>query len=1199
MEHVWANNATSRVAYATDAGSPTVTVETNDGEKFPLPSGAQFFMVTVEDRRTGQMEIMRCTSRSGDVLTVVRAQEGTPAQSFLVGATVSNRLTAGTLTDMVDFVNNSPGFTEEEADARFVNVAGDTMTGPLTLYGNPISTYMAATKNYVDMGLDGKASLQHTHPISDVVNLQTELDKKISDAPLDGQTYARQSGAWIVSVSKQDVIDSGVSIQGELTSIHQAIDDLTARVTMLENTKLSDAPDDGVMYGRQSKQWLAVNPGTSGVLISDTPPIVSGPGYLWLESNSGIMYARIRDIDSEQWVQVNNPPSVGSGEAGIPDAPADGNLYGRQNNAWAVASMEGYVGEAPVDGTPYNRQDAGWVAASVPLPPLPEAPNDGQTYTRGSLQWQVLTWNTIPNRPPSFPPSAHTHVIADTTGLQAALDTKEPKITGGTAGQYWNGLKQWTALPTPVIATDAPSDGADYVRINGTWGVMNWTNLDGKPTTFAPSPHTHPISEVVNLTAVLNGKEPTIAAGDATQYWRGDKSWQTLPPPGIADAPSDGLLYGRKDAAWIVAGISFPEAPSDGGHYFRQGSTASWTAGNWTNLAGKPATFPPSAHTHTASQITDLSTVMATKENLIAPGSINDYWRGDKTWQPTPVSFPEAPTDGLSYLRKGSTKTWEVGMTSVQGDNRYLPLTGGTITGDLSIVKAGPFFVLDKAASAQSSIILGRKGGSNRWAMYVGDNIAEGGSNAGSNFKLEAYTDAGSVLGTAFDIARSTQILDFKRTPTVNGAPMIGGAVISDTAPGAPVPGQFWWESDTGILFLRYSDPNSQQWVQVNAAGLPEAPNDANVYLRGQNAWRSSGTIAGALTVGDWLTVTGGIIAGYGYQCRTNGTTGPAGTNVFNFNWNGGIGRIEAWIDNYNAGNLAVTGDLGNYLPLTGGTISGALTMTGSCAANYFYGTIYLTTPGYITCANTTQGGQYSVSGSGSTQAGGVLGYTAGNGYYGIVGYNSEGCAFYGSGRIKNSEEVHAASYVRSLGQTMIAVGHPLISSTANAYMNSGGTLQRISSSTVYKDAIEPMEDAFGDKVLQLRPVFYRPKNTNDYPGWSRFGFIAEEVHAVDHRFAETDRAVKRDENGKTILARRPMEIPNPEHIAWTALPVAERGPMPEPNIVSMELYGEPEWDTEKGMEQTGLDLNGIVAALVNLVQRQETRIRALEAANV
>lgn len=49
--------------------------------------------------------------------------------------------------------------------------------------------------------------------------------------------------------------------------------------------------------------------------------------------------------------------------AGVPEAPNDGEYYSRRNQAWAV--NPGEVGEAPVDGTPYSRQDAGWVPAAT------------------------------------------------------------------------------------------------------------------------------------------------------------------------------------------------------------------------------------------------------------------------------------------------------------------------------------------------------------------------------------------------------------------------------------------------------------------------------------------------------------------------------------------------------------------------------------------------------------------------------------------------------------------------------------------------------------------------------------------------------------------------------------------------------------------------------------------------------------------
>jgi hypothetical protein len=42
--------------------------------------------------------------------------------------------------------------------------------------------------------------------------------------------------------------------------------------------------------------------------------------------------------------------------------------------------------------------------------------------------------------------------------------------------------------------------------------------------------------------------------------------------------------------------------------------------------------------------------------------------------------------------------------------------------------------------------------------------------------------------------------------------------VISDAAPSSPYPGQLWWASAVGQLFIRYADANSSQWVVCNNA---------------------------------------------------------------------------------------------------------------------------------------------------------------------------------------------------------------------------------------------------------------------------------------------------------------------------------------------------------------------------------------------
>src|SRR5262245_43958382 len=93
------NNSTSRLYADIDAVTTSIRVTAGEGARFPQPvgDGSNYFMVTVEDRRSGQVEIMKATGRSGDIINVTRAQESTAAQAFVLGASVSHRFTAGTL----------------------------------------------------------------------------------------------------------------------------------------------------------------------------------------------------------------------------------------------------------------------------------------------------------------------------------------------------------------------------------------------------------------------------------------------------------------------------------------------------------------------------------------------------------------------------------------------------------------------------------------------------------------------------------------------------------------------------------------------------------------------------------------------------------------------------------------------------------------------------------------------------------------------------------------------------------------------------------------------------------------------------------------------------------------------------------------------------------------------------------------------
>lgn len=95
MTVLYKNNASSSLAVAAGTGAGTLTLAAGEGARFPVLGGGDVFDITVEDLVAGTREIMLCTARAGDVLTVTRAQEGTVATAFGLGAVVENRLTAG------------------------------------------------------------------------------------------------------------------------------------------------------------------------------------------------------------------------------------------------------------------------------------------------------------------------------------------------------------------------------------------------------------------------------------------------------------------------------------------------------------------------------------------------------------------------------------------------------------------------------------------------------------------------------------------------------------------------------------------------------------------------------------------------------------------------------------------------------------------------------------------------------------------------------------------------------------------------------------------------------------------------------------------------------------------------------------------------------------------------------------------------
>ena len=153
---LFSNNATSKLASGITAVSTTLTLASGTGVLFPTIAGSQYFKCTLSNVAGTITEIVKVTGRTGDVLTVVRAQEGTSAYAFSLDDKVELRATADTLANFGQ-LDSSNTWTQAQTfnvalspssggtglasytTGDIIGVALDLDAGTLTFYKNNVS----------------------------------------------------------------------------------------------------------------------------------------------------------------------------------------------------------------------------------------------------------------------------------------------------------------------------------------------------------------------------------------------------------------------------------------------------------------------------------------------------------------------------------------------------------------------------------------------------------------------------------------------------------------------------------------------------------------------------------------------------------------------------------------------------------------------------------------------------------------------------------------------------------------------------------------------------------------------------------------------------------------------------------------------------------------------------------------------------
>jgi hypothetical protein len=119
------NNANATLAAGINSSATSITLTSGQGARFPTLAGGDYFYATLVDT-SNNLEIVKCTARSTDVLTVVRAQESTTARAYNTGDRIEIRLTAQTFIDAVNEIGPTQVSDEDNTSTGYFDLPSGT-----------------------------------------------------------------------------------------------------------------------------------------------------------------------------------------------------------------------------------------------------------------------------------------------------------------------------------------------------------------------------------------------------------------------------------------------------------------------------------------------------------------------------------------------------------------------------------------------------------------------------------------------------------------------------------------------------------------------------------------------------------------------------------------------------------------------------------------------------------------------------------------------------------------------------------------------------------------------------------------------------------------------------------------------------------------------------------------------------------------
>jgi hypothetical protein len=261
----------------------------------------------------------------------------------------------------------------------------------------------------------------------------------------------------------------------------------------------------------------------------------------------------------------------------------------------------------------------------------------GVTYNLPQINAQSLQGYV----PSNFALATHTHTISNVTGLQTALDGKQP------VGSYLTGIAD-NSINALQLNVSGNGTTAQYLRSDGD-GTFTWATPTDTNTTYSV------------FTSTVNGLAP-LSGGGTTKYLRADGTWVVPPDTNTtylqATAAALGLIKLEDDTVQTVAANAIT-------------TTASRTYGIQVNATGQAVVNVPWVDTNTNTTYTagtgltltgtafsvTANGIGATQLNVTGNGTTAQYLRSDAdgsfTWA-TPTDTNTTYTAGTGLALTGT-----------------------------------------------------------------------------------------------------------------------------------------------------------------------------------------------------------------------------------------------------------------------------------------------------------------------------------------------------------------------------------------------------------------------------------------------------------------------------------------------------------------------------------------------------------------